>query len=496
MRRIRPFVLRLVDKIYRILNLSDDLGMLLVNAGYSNFLRRTSQPLNILKRMKRLLPILGWLLAIGLPAQNVAPVVQIAVTDISCAGQSDGQLELTLLSGTTPVPFQWTNLNTAAQGAGQFAALNQPIVLPNLKAGLYRFKFASADGVDTVIQRLLNEPFPLHAKLFLLTDFSGFQVPCADGADGKALLDATGGTLPLTYLWSNGDKGSRADSLPAGPVSVTVSDANGCTLTADTTLTAPPPITAVLEVVGETCFGQNTGRIGIQAVSGGVPPYQYALNNDPPGSQLLWTDQPHGPYFLHISDAAGCVHTEGVILPSGLEFTLKLGNDTAMLSGDSLLLQLQISPPADTLIWQPSAGVHMLTPDLVLLTPFLSTTYQVIARSADGCLAQDDLRVSVNRDRSTYAPNAFAPDAQNSENRSFTLFGGAGIRTIAWLQVYDRFGRLWFENRNFPINDPASGWNGSGDGDDAPPGVYLWRALLRYTDGREVRLQGDLTLIR
>lgn len=446
--------------------------------------------------MKITTTIIGWLLAAGLLAQNPAPVVQISVADISCTGRKDGRLELTLLQGAPPVDFSWTNLNTSAQGLGQFVSLNQPILLSNLDAGLYRFQFTSADGVDTTVQRLLNEPLPLNTALFLLTGSGSFQLTCAGDAEAEVLCDVTGGTPPLTFAWSNADKGSRADSLPPGPVSVTVTDARGCMLEADTVLKAPPPISATVSAEGETCLGQNTGQISVGGVSGGVPPYQYALNNDPPGAQTAWTDLPHGQYFLSVIDAAGCVHQEGIILPSGLEFTLKLGADTTMLSGDTLLLTLQVDPPADTILWSPARGVQMKSPTEVLLFPSLGTTYQVTAINSSGCIATDNIEITVNRHRDIYIPNAFAPQGQEAVNQSFTVFGGGGIRTVALLRVYDRFGRLWFENRNFPVNDPASGWRGADGNDQAPPGVYLWRAVLRFTDGREEVLQGDVTVVR
>ncbi|MBK8966518.1 MAG: gliding motility-associated C-terminal domain-containing protein [Saprospiraceae bacterium] len=447
--------------------------------------------------MKSTLTVLCWWLAIWcLPAQNGVPQIQLAVTDISCAGNNDGKIELTLLSGALPVSFQWANLNTGASGTGQFTLLNQPLNLSNLMPGMYQFNFNAADGTDTIIQRLVHEPLPLQGKLVSLTNFGGFQITCADGADGRVLFDVTGGTPPLSYTWTNGDQGSRADSLSAGPVSVTVTDNRGCTLSADTVLSAPTPIISTLDALGEICLDQNTGRISIETVSGGVPPYLYSLNDDPAGSQTSWSNLPDGYYFVHIEDAVGCVQTEAAILPSGLEFVLELSNDTSMLTGDTLRLPYYSDPPADTLIWSPATGVQVFSQGEVLLFPQFSTTYHVTAISAEGCVAEDDIRIEVSRDRDVYVPNVFAPAALDPENQRFSVYGSAGIRTVALFQVFDRFGRLWFENRNFPVNDATAGWDGTQGADEAPVGVYLWRAVLHYTDGREHRLQGDVTVIR
>ncbi len=433
------------------------------------------------------------LLAAAAPAQ---PLVQISATSISCAGRKDGRLELTLQAGALPVDFQWINLNDNAQGVGQFAALNQPILLAGLPPGLYRFAFTDGLNADTTVQIPIAEPPPLQAKFLLLTGTNGFQLACAGDKNGVVQIEATGGTPALTFNWSNGDKGARADSLGPGPLSVTVTDTRGCLFTADTLLSAPPPITVNVETIGETCFGQNSGQISVTSVSGGLPPYQFALNANPPGDQTEWSNLAHGPYFLHITDAATCRYTAGVVLPSGLQFTLDLGPDITLFTGDTLRLFPNIDPPADSLIWTPSPGAITVTNEEMLLLPAFSGVYELRAMSVDGCVALDEIRITVTRKRDIYLPNVFSPLAKNPENHRFTVYGSGGIRDVASFSVYDRFGRLWFENRNFPVNDPGSGWDGADGRDEAPPGVYLWRAVLHFTDGREELMMGDVTLVR
>ena len=429
-------------------------------------------------------------------AQSATPVIQIAATDISCAGLADGRLEVTLFGGALPVDFQWTNLNTGAQGVGQFLVTNQPILLTGLNPGLYRFQVTGSDGADTMVQRLVNEPLALQSQLVIKSAGNGYHLQCAHSQDGAILVNVTGGTMPFFYQWSNGDSGYFADSLTAGPVAVTITDARGCQILADSALVAPPPIVTQVDAEGETCFGQNSGAITLSAVSGGVPPYEFALNTAPAGNQMTWADLPPGQYFLSTIDAGGCLHQDGVILPTGLEFTLKLGADTSILSGDTILLNLEINPPADTVIWNPSSGVQILSPTQALVSPFLSTTFAVTAISSDGCVSNDELRVSVSRQRDVYIPNVIEPGAQLVENQFFTVFTGPGIRRVQYLRVYDRFGRLWFERQNFQANDPGAGWSGADGRDEAPAGVYLWRLSLQYTDGREEQLQGDVTVLR
>jgi hypothetical protein len=55
--------------------------------------------------------------------------------------------------------------------------------------------------------------------------------PVSGQTNGQAALTVGGGTAPYTFAWSNGATTQSIDNLPLGPVSVTVTDANGCTET-------------------------------------------------------------------------------------------------------------------------------------------------------------------------------------------------------------------------------------------------------------------------
>jgi len=447
--------------------------------------------------MKTLLITLAWLVATGVGAQTGKPTAQFSITDVSCTGAQDGRIELTLLSGTLPVSMLWVNMSSGASGAGQLTQYGQPFVLSGLAHGQYRITLTGANGVDSISTQIIKNPAPLGGHLAILTNFGGFPVACSYGMNGVAVYEATGGTPPYQIAWSNGDVDIRADSLGSGPLFVTITDAGGCSIVVDTTLTVPDPLTVQIETKGETCFGQNSGSIHLKAQSGGIPPYLFSLNGGIQSAKNSWEKLQPGVYFVKMEDAAGCEFTQVVLLPSGLEFILDLGPDTTIFSGDTLFRLVEVNPPADTLIWKPAYGVQQVSPNSFLLSPEYSLNYQITAINADGCMATDELHVEVKRERDVYVPNVFTPElAELPENQVFSVFGGDGIKTVSSLRVYDRFGRLWFENRNFPVNDPAAGWNGTHEAAEAPSGVYLWRAVLLYNDGRELLLQGDVTLVR
>jgi hypothetical protein len=52
------------------------------------------------------------------------------------------------------------------------------------------------------------------------------------------------------------------------------------------------------------------------------------------------------------------------------------------------------------------------------------------------------------------------------------------------------------ELKNFALNDPSKGWDGSFRGELVDPAVFVWVAEVVYRDGSTEVLKGDITVIR
>jgi hypothetical protein len=66
------------------------------------------------------------------------------------------------------------------------------------------------------------------------------------------------------------------------------------------------------------------------------------------------------------------------------------------------------------------------------------------------------------------------------------------------MQIFDRWGNLIFESRNEPgAPVPIRGWDGYDRNNRLlPAGVYVYRLVLRLSDGQQITKIGDVTLIR
>ncbi|MDX2133977.1 MAG: gliding motility-associated C-terminal domain-containing protein [Saprospiraceae bacterium] len=336
------------------------------------------------------------------------------------------------------------------------------------------------------------------------------DLTCATKPDGGIEASLLGGSRPVQFVWINapaslsglgewaaGQPATLAlNDLPAGAYQFAFADAQGDTLTQTIVLQSPPPIDVALEVNGEACFGQNGGSILIAGITGGQAPYRAGLENEPPSGKTSWTGLPGGTYTLTVVDALGCTQTEGAILPQAPGLTFDAGPDTTIALGDTLRLEFSADRPIDSLALAPPDDVIAIGPDWVLLLPQRNRQYTVNVFAADGCGAADNLFVGVFRQRAVFFPNVFAPGGADPANRFFSVYTGSGVAAVSSLRVYNRQGKRVFNAEQMPANVAELGWDGTAAGDEQPPGVYLWEAVLRFTDGREKVYTGDVTLIR
>ena len=100
---------------------------------------------------------------------------------------------------------------------------------------------------------------------------------CNAACDGTAVATPTNGTAPFTFQWDNGQTTQTATALCAGTYSVLITDANGCTVTANFTLTDPPQvITGPIASIDTVCLGETAALYSV--------PTQ-------PGYTYTWTSQ-------------------------------------------------------------------------------------------------------------------------------------------------------------------------------------------------------------
>jgi gliding motility-associated-like protein len=138
----------------------------------------------------------------------------------------------------------------------------------------------------------------------------------------------------------------------------------------------------------------------------------------------------------------------------------------------------------------------------VSATPLSTTLYQVLVKDINGCLATDDINISVARTSNVYVPNAFSPNGNFPGNRTFKVFAGTGVSTVDFIRIYDRWGNLVHaeEAAQPRLLSGVGTWNGYYNNDNTKElnaGVYVYVVQVSFTDGGNPELRrGNVTLIR
>lgn len=234
-------------------------------------------------------------------------------TNISCNGATDGSAQVSGAGGVGPYIFLWNTSDTST-------------TIANLSAGTYTVLVTDANGCSTTDTVSLTEPSLFSITAGVQSNYNGYNISCAGGANGQVAALAIGGTGPYNYNWSNGSSSPGQNNLAAGTYIINVSDANGCSAADTLTLIEPSSLSSIASVTSNyngynvSCQGAQDGSATVNA-QGGVTPYSINWSNGASGATV--SNLGAGVHTVNIQDANGCSTNASVNLtePGGVSVT-------------------------------------------------------------------------------------------------------------------------------------------------------------------------------
>ena len=237
-----------------------------------------------------------------------APIsVTASITDIECFGSSNGIIDISVNGGTPNYTYSWSNGQTTED-------------LNAVSAGTYTVTITDQNGCVKTESFDVDQP-----SAALTVSTFGKDVRCNGASSGSIQSTVTGGTMPYTYNWSNGQITQNVANLSAGNYTLTVTDANGCTAFSGAVIDQPAALDVDLTVIDPACFGYSDGQITVD-VTGGVQPYYFDWGNE---NSILLNNEgetidsiPTGEYFIRVKDENNCIYEELVFVdePSPFEY--------------------------------------------------------------------------------------------------------------------------------------------------------------------------------
>ncbi len=281
-----------------------------------------------------------------------------------------------------------------------------------------------------------------------------------------------------------------------------INEENGCSAKDSVLITANEdlPSALTLETQGTSCFGYQDGFIEILAVNGGQQPYQFSFNGAAYSNQNSWDLLAAGNYPVVVKDAEGCTYETIVEIPERAPILLDIGEDMLIELGESHTLQAQTNLESDQIegvYWTPVNQITCLDDDCleISVSPVASTSLELYLVDTNGCTAEDKIKLRVKKKRGVFIPNIFTPN-NDGINDVFYIQGLPSVKNVKRFIIYDRSGAVVFENRNFNINDPDSGWNGMYKGEMLDTGVFVYTVEVEFSGGYISVFKGDITLAR
>ncbi len=353
-------------------------------------------------------------------------------------------------------------------------------------------------GIDTIKIIGANPDFGITPGLLCDSGFVSFS-------DSTTTSDAV-----IGYNWTFGDGGTSTVQNPVHnyttpgifDVSLTVQTQSGC----QNSITIPAAVRVVLRpLIGitgnaEICVNDSILHAGVF-----LRPDTSVVNwawTFPNGNSSTLQNPPYQVYNVAgnfavtaiSTNSSGCKDTATQNFIVNPLPTVTMPAQMTIQAGFPVQIPATYSAGVNNWVWTPATDLSCAncpTPDA---GPKFNTTYRVDFSDLNGCRNSDTILVLVVcKDNNLFIPNTFSPNGDGSNDVFYPR--GRGLYSIKVLRVFNRWGELVFEKRDFPVNNAASGWDGTYKGKKPQADVYVYQAEVFCDNGALLKLNGNVALI-
>ncbi|MCX6230679.1 MAG: gliding motility-associated C-terminal domain-containing protein [Bacteroidetes bacterium] len=292
-----------------------------------------------------------------------------------------------------------------------------------------------------------------------------------------AIISAAGAN---TYLWNTADTAHLIKIQPFATTNYTVYGKSvfGCKDTAQATVVVNPlPVVSITQPLA-ICKGNYANLF-----AGGGSFYHW--NNGQNTANISVNPSIDSTYIVQVTDANGCKNVDSTTVSIIDNPVCVITADVdSICTGNPIVLT---ASGGTSYIW--NNGDHNAK---ITVYPSFPTTYSCTATNTingTSCSNTSKIDVYVENCNTFYIPNAFS--SKSLTDRTFKPKGMFAANTEYYFVIYNRWGQLLFETRNYEI-----GWDGTFKGNLVQPGVYVYYVKVRFGGkGPAFEKSGSVTLV-
>ncbi|MBK7009998.1 MAG: gliding motility-associated C-terminal domain-containing protein [Saprospiraceae bacterium] len=316
--------------------------------------------------------------------------------------------------------------------------------------------------------------------------------------NGIISIDTTATNQTVSILWSSGQSGSMLQNLAAGSYYLTLSDVAGCKVVDSISIQNQiiyPDISFVLHP--GNCRHNGQYLVFDAAVDTDLT-YLWDYNEVNPLDTLSPIQA--GLHALIVRTALGCQKDSMVLVAAWTEPALVVPGTIVLALNESREIEVNYTgfsfddidfvqwAPYELLVFKDNSLASALKPSI---TPDAEGILLLTIQLQNGCILEQPIEIRRTRTYTVLFPNVISPNQGGSTNGSFFPISPEGnVKTILYLNIYDRWGNLMFRKENFDPNVPDLGWDGYFNGCAVVPGVYVWMAEVIFADDSQQQFKG------
>lgn len=325
------------------------------------------------------------------------------------------------------------------------------------------------------------------------------------------ISDSTTSREAITdYLWDFGDGTTSTSFVPPPhyysqpgnyPVSLVVKTETGCT----DTMRLQPQVKVVQSPVisinadSAVCLNEYVRYAGMSQPDTSALRWAWKFpngNSDNRELPVLQQYRTAGSFQVSVvaTNSSGCADTATQNMSVNPLPTVDLPATLIRQAGFPVQLPAVYSTGVEKYLWSPATNLNCTDCPQPEASPKFDTKYAVTFTDGNGCTNDAQIQIVVLcENANVFVPNTFSPNGDG--NNDVFYVRGKGLDRVKNIRIYNRWGEIVFEKKDFAPNDAAAGWNGQFRGTKAQAGVYIYQVEVFCENGDVIRHEGNIALI-